>query len=117
MVQIIFFVVVLFLFSIFGALIFDSKNFGEIVDDIGYPVILSVYFLGIMLLIANFVSSIINRKGWTIGFLTIVTIIYFIGWIEDFSSRPFSTILFLLVGLATIYLKFLGDKIRGMIKG
>lgn len=87
-----------------------------VVDDIGYQAYLSVYFLGIMLLIANLISSLINKRAWTLGLLTIVAIIYFIGWAEDFSHQPLTTILFLLIGFITIYSRFLLNKVKGMIK-
>jgi len=115
-VQIIFYIIILYLCSIFGALIFDSQSFAKGVADIGYPVIMSVLLLGTMLLIANLISSLINKKVWTLGLLTIVATIYFIGWIEDFSNWPWTTILFLSAGLTTIYLKFFVDKkINGLI--
>jgi hypothetical protein len=78
--------------------------------DIGYPVIMSVLLLGTMLLIANLISSLINKKVWTLGIFTIVAIIYFIGWIEDFSNWPLTTIIFITVGFITIYSKSYMDK-------
>ena len=109
--QIIFYIAILFVCSIFGILIFEKS-----LMDIGYPVIISVLLLGTLLLIANLISSLINRKIWTVGLSTIVATIYFIGWIEDFANWPWTTILFLLVGLATIYLRFFMQEIKGLIK-
>ena len=111
-VQIIFYTIILYVFFIFSVLISDSHS----LMDIGYPVIMSELLLGTMLLIANLISSLINKKTWTLGLLTIVASIYFIGWIEDFNNWPWTTIIFLSVGLTTIYLKFFVDKtIKGLI--
>jgi hypothetical protein len=109
-VQIVFYVIILYLFATFGALIFDSQGFAKGIENIGYSVIMSVLLLGTILLPVNLILSIINKKVWTFGLLTIVAAIYFIAWIEDFSNWPWTTVLFLLVGLTTIYLKFFLDK-------
>jgi len=106
----IFYIIILFLCVTFDALISDSRSLSNGVTDIGYPLTISVLLLGTMLLTANLISSLINRKAWTLGLMTIVATIYFIGWIEDFSHWPWATILFISVGLTTIYLKLFIDK-------
>lgn len=105
-VQIVLYVIILYVCFTFSILIPGSRS----LMDIGYPVIMSVLLLGPMLLIANLISSLINKKAWTLGILTIVAIIYFIAWIEDIGNWPLTTIIFIIVGLTTIYSKFFVDK-------
>lgn len=105
-VQIVFYVIILYACFTISILIPGSRS----LMDIGYPVIMSVLLLGTMLLIANSISSLINKKVWTLGILTIVAIIYFIAWIEDIDNWPLTTIIFIIVGLTTIYSKFFVDK-------
>jgi len=116
LVQIIFYIIVLFLCVTFDSLLFNSKSLSNRVTDIGYPLTISVLFLGTMLLTANLISSLFNKQIMTLGLLTVVATIYFIGWIEDFSHWPWATTLFISVGLVTIYLKlFVDKKLKGLV--
>ncbi len=115
-VQIIFYIITLLLCVTLDSLISDSRSLSNGVTDIGYPLTISVLLLGTMLLTANLISSLFSNKVWTLGLMTIVAIIYFIGWIEDFYHWPWATILFILIGLTTIYLKiFIDKKLMGLI--
>jgi hypothetical protein len=63
-----------------------------------------------MLLVTNVLAALINRRFLTWGLLGIITLLYLIGWGEDFDTWPWKTTLFLVAGLFTIFIKFTVDK-------
>ena len=84
--------------------------------EFGLLIKLSLILFGTMLLVTNVLAALINRKFWTWGLLCIITILYLVGWGEDFDTWPWKTTLFLIAGLFTIFVKFMIDKkLNGLI--
>ena len=78
--------------------------------EFGMLIKLSLILFGAMLIAVNILSAIVNRKNFTWGLLCIITILYVIGWGEDFDTWPWKTTLFLIAGLFTIFIKPSIDK-------
>ncbi len=73
-------------------------------------VAISIPLFAIIVTVQNLMSSIINRKWFTITLFVLTVIIYLIGWGENINSFPFSAVIFILVGLLSLTLKFYIDK-------
>ena len=84
--------------------------------EFGLLIKLSLILFGTMLLVTNVLAALINRRVLTWGLLCIITLLYLIGWGEDFNAWPWKTTLFLVAGLFTIFIKFTVDKkLNGLI--
>jgi len=77
----------------------DWKNF----------IFFSIPLYGILIFFQNIIIEIINKKWNVILLFTLILIIYFIGWGEDFTSWPIKTSLILITGTITLMIKFLFD--------
>jgi hypothetical protein len=78
--------------------------------EFGLIIKLSLILFGTMLLVTNILAALINNKFLTWGLICIMTVLYLIGWGEDFNTWPWKTTLFLIAGLFTIFIKFTVDK-------
>jgi hypothetical protein len=84
--------------------------------EFGLLIKLSLILFGTMLLVTNILAALINRRYLTWGLLCVITVLYLIGWGEDFEAWPWKTALFLVAGLFTIFTKFTIDKkLNGLI--
>ena len=72
-------------------------------------VVFSVFLFGFLLFVQNILIEIINKKWNVILLFIIILIIYIIGWGEDYVGWPIKTILILITGLTTLFLKFVFD--------
>lgn len=115
--QIIIYYAVLYFGWTIGKLIHEPTKLTLIeAIEFGLLIKLSLILFGTMLLVTNVVASLLNNKFLTWGLLCTVTLLYLIGWGEDFDSWPWKTTLFLIAGLFTIFIKFTIDKkLNGLI--
>ena len=115
--QIIIYYAVLYFGWTIGKLIHEPTKLTLIeAIEFGLLIKLSLILFGTMLLVTNVVASLFNNKFLTWGLLCIMTLLYLIGWGEDFDSWPRKTTLFLIAGLFTIFIKFAVDKkLNGLI--
>lgn len=102
--QLLSYFLVLFLLRLLGIL-FSNSDF---ISD--YGLYLSIIIFGIMLLVQNVLTTIINRNWFTWTCIVLTLLIYFIGWGEDFNSWPVMTIIYLIFGTLTILSKFYIDR-------
>lgn len=72
-------------------------------------VVFSVFLFGFLLFVQNILIEIINKKWNVILLFIIILIIYIVGWGEDYVGWPIETILVLITGLTTLFLKFVFD--------
>ena len=72
-------------------------------------IVFSVFLFGLLLFVQNILIEIINKKWNVILLFIIILIIYIIGWGEDYVGWPIKTILVLITGLTTLFLKFAFD--------
>jgi|SRR5688572_8184649 len=75
-----------------------------------YGLSLSLTLFGIILLLQNSLTSIINKKWFSRTALILALMFYYIGWGEDFNSWPLQTLAFLIVGTVVLISKFYIDK-------
>jgi hypothetical protein len=109
--QIIIYYAVLYFAWTIGKLIHEPTKLTLIeAIEFGLLIKLSLILFGTTLLVTNVVASLLNNKVLTWGLLCIMTLLYLIGWGEDFDSWPWKTTLFLIAGLFTIFIKFTVDK-------
>ena len=115
--QIIIYYAVLYFGWTIGKLIHEPTKLTLIeAIEFGLLIKLSLILFGTMLLVTNVVTSLFNNKVLTWGLLCIMTLLYLIGWGEDFDSWPWKTTLLLIAGLFTIFIKFTIDKkLNGLI--
>jgi hypothetical protein len=115
--QIIIYYAVLYFGWTIGKIIHEPTKL-TLIEAIGFGLLikLSLILFGTMLLVTNVVASLFNNKVLTWGLLCIMTLLYLIGWGEDFDSWPRKTTLFIIAGLFTIFIKFTVDKtLNGLI--
>jgi hypothetical protein len=102
--QLLIYFLVLFLIRLLGILFSNPDIISE------YGLYLSIIIFGIMLIIQNLLTTIINRNWFTWTTIILTLLIYFIGWGEDFNSWPVKTIIYLIFGTLTIFSKFYLDR-------
>jgi hypothetical protein len=89
--QIIIYYAVLYFGWTIGKLIHEPTKLTLIeAIEFGLLIKLSLILFGTMLLVTNVVASLFNNKVLTWGLLCIMTLLYLIGWGEDFDSWPWT---------------------------
>jgi hypothetical protein len=102
-IQILLYIIFIYLGWTVGRLFHDPEKLSIIeVLEFGVIVKISILFFGIMLLLANLLSALINRRLWNKGLLFVLILLYLIGCGEYFAIWPWKTTLFLIAGLITI---------------
>jgi hypothetical protein len=75
-----------------------------------YSIFMSTSLFGFLILTQNSLTSIINKKWFTITAFCIILMLVIIGWGEDIYSWPLQTIIFLLVNISVLISKPFIDK-------
>jgi hypothetical protein len=91
----------------FGQSFFMTDSDRAFISNYGLIVGTTLFF--VIVTIQNISTTLVNKKWFTWTAFILSTILYFIGWGEDYFSWPVTTILFLIVGVFALTSKFYID--------
>lgn len=80
------------------------------INEFMFELELTSIFFGLLLVAANLLIAIINRRFWTWATIIGLVSFFFIGWIKDFEFSEWKTALDLLAVILTIFSKFAIEK-------
>jgi hypothetical protein len=85
-----------------------TENHRELISN--FHLEISTILFSAIVAIQNISTTLINKKWYTWTGFSFAIFFYLVGWGEDLNSWPIKTLLFLLVGIFTLSMKFYIDK-------